>query len=101
MSEQTLSMPQAARLFPSRHPGRDRVTTQTLVNWILRGKHGVRLEGVYTPQGWLTSREAVGRFLGRLDAHSGRVPPAGQSDYDHEVAEAAADAVLKAAGVIP
>jgi hypothetical protein len=70
LDETTLSLSQAAKLFPPFRAGRP-VHSATLCRWILRGARSpdgsvVRLEAVRRPAGWLTSKQAVQRFLDRL-----------------------------------
>lgn len=35
----------------------------TLVRWIVRGAHGVRLDGCRIGRNWVTSSEALNRFI--------------------------------------
>jgi hypothetical protein len=70
LSETTLSLSQAARIIPPYRLDRP-VHPATLTRWILSGVRGpdgsrIRLEAIRRPSGWLTSREAVERFLTRL-----------------------------------
>ncbi len=69
-SESSLSLYQAARLLP---PGRgDRpVTISCILRWILHGSRGpsgemVKLEAVRLGSRWVTSREALQRFVEAL-----------------------------------
>lgn len=47
-----------------------------VANYCQRGVQGVILEGIHGPDGWLTSRPAVLRFLARLHLKTGGVVPA-------------------------
>lgn len=47
----------------------EKVSPSSLCRWILRGKHGVRLDAVRMGGGgWWTSREALARFAAALSA---------------------------------
>jgi hypothetical protein len=68
--ETLLSLPQAAALLPPGRAGRP-VSKSTLIDWIDPGTKGpagelVRLEAVRCGRRWLTSREALARFMARL-----------------------------------
>ena len=88
-AEEHLSLGQAAKLIPSvmcEGEARRSVTRTTVLRWVTRGfivpgqpegeRVKVKLEAVRLPVGFLTSREAVGRFLkaiqpGGLQGESG------------------------------
>lgn len=75
-AEAVLSIPEAAALFAGRRPGK-RVNVATVYRWARRGVRGVRLEAVAVGGMLKTSREAVLRFLERLNARrSGAGEPA-------------------------
>lgn len=64
-SEQLIRISQAAKLVPS--PRGTPTNPSTLVRWILRGKRGVRLDGVLlSGDCWWTSRQALERFSAEL-----------------------------------
>jgi hypothetical protein len=70
LSETVRNLTEAANLFPSFRNGRP-VHPATLTRWILKGVRGpngacVRLEALKRPAGWITSVEAVERFLAAL-----------------------------------
>jgi hypothetical protein len=67
MAEGLLSLVQAAALLP---PVRGkRVATSSIFRWIVRGKHGVRLEGIRLHGGgWWTSKAALARFAAAVTA---------------------------------
>src|SRR5262245_15722774 len=84
LEEGPIGMAEAARLLPS--IGGRRLHATTVVVWITRGKRGVYLEG-YRGSGksWLTSRQAVVRFLAAitsLDSQVERNPT--QEDVDED-----------------
>jgi hypothetical protein len=67
--ESLLTLPQAAALLPGRR-GRP-VSVASLTRWIQQGVRGpagqrVRLEGVRLGGRWLTTAQALDRFVGRL-----------------------------------
>ena len=62
--EELLTTGQAAALLPARC-GRKRHPS-TIYRYIVDGYQGVKLEGVKLPCGWMTSREAVARFIQAL-----------------------------------
>jgi hypothetical protein len=69
-SESTLSLSEAAKLLPPRRRGA-RPTSSCILRWILDGAKSpsgdrVHLEAVRLPSGWITSREALQRFVERL-----------------------------------
>jgi hypothetical protein len=55
--------------------GRIRVHLSTVIRWVRRGCRGVRLEAVRVGGRWVTSREALDRFVERLNQPSGSSPP--------------------------
>jgi hypothetical protein len=66
-AEGALTLPEAAKLVPAKGT-RSRSTT-TLLRWILRGHHGIRLEGAVGADGRrITSRQALARFLAAITA---------------------------------
>src|SRR5262245_55306405 len=73
MSETLIARAQAARLLPTPRQGKP-VQVRTGVRWIRRGVGGARLEAARAGGRWITSREAVARFLAALTAsHSSRL----------------------------
>jgi hypothetical protein len=69
-TESTLSLAAAARLVPPARGGK-RTHLSTLLRWIVRGAKApdgspVRLEAIRLGGRWLTSREALQRFVERL-----------------------------------
>ena len=74
--EQTHPLPEACGFIPSTRPGK-KVNVSTMTRWITKGSHGVKLEAVRVPGGWLTSREAIQRFVERLTEAHGSTEHAG------------------------
>jgi hypothetical protein len=81
-TEKLLNISQAAKRFPPYRAGRP-VHAATVTRWILSGIRGpggqrIRLEAVRRPAGWLTSVEAIERFLlaltPELDGSSASTP---------------------------
>src|SRR5262245_49242889 len=70
MTESTLTLSQACKVLPHGRNG-SRPHLSTLLRWIMRGVKSsdgrfVKLEAVRFGQKWLTSREAVARFVDSL-----------------------------------
>lgn len=68
--EPLISLSQAATKFPG-HRGANRLHTATITRWILRGVKApdgrtVRLQAVRGGHRWLTSEQALARFLAAL-----------------------------------
>jgi hypothetical protein len=77
-TETLLNISQAAKRFPPYRAGRP-VHGATVTRWILSGIRGpggqrIRLEAVRRPAGWLTSVEAIERFLLALTLTLGSTP---------------------------
>ena len=69
-AESTLTLTEAARLVPPGHGGK-KTHISTLLRWILDGVTSpsgekVRLEGARLGSRWITSKEALQRFMDRL-----------------------------------
>jgi len=62
LSETMISLAQAAKLFPPTRRNKA-VHVSTILRWILDGSRGVRLEAVRAGSRWITSVEAVSRYL--------------------------------------
>lgn len=62
LEEQTLTFAQARRFLPGSPPN------QTLRRWAIQGVDGVKLETVKVGGRRFTSKEAIDRFLTRLNA---------------------------------
>ena len=62
LSDELLTLPQAAALFPRRRAG-SKVSTSTLWRWYSRGSRGVRLEVVRIGGQVLTTRDAIRDFI--------------------------------------
>jgi hypothetical protein len=74
-SETPLSLASAAKLIPPARSGKA-THLSTLLRWILHGARGpagetVRLEAIRIGSRWLTSREAIQRFVERLTPRLG------------------------------
>lgn len=99
-TEQLLTLVQAARLFPPARLGRP-VSHSTIWRWIRRGvsiEGGsvVRLEVVRLSGRWLTSREAISRFVARQTPVGAAETPAPRtSGQRRRAAERASDALEK------
>jgi len=69
LSETVLTMGQAAKLFPSTR-GAKCIHVTTITRWIMKGKkfegRFIKLEGAFLPGGLRTTREAINRFMQRL-----------------------------------
>jgi hypothetical protein len=81
MNEELLSLAEAARarIVPPARGGK-RVHISTLLRWISKGAPGpdgqrVYLEALRVPRGWLTSRDAIHRFVERLTPRPGGDAP--------------------------
>lgn len=77
-----LTLAAAAKIIPS-HRGKG-TSQSTLRTWILRGRHGVFLDGVRGSNGWLTTRDAITRFLTESSEHAAAqvVTPVLQSERE-------------------
>ncbi len=79
----------------------EQVRPATLVRWMLRGKQGVKLDGVKLGgKGWFTSREGLSRFAAALSAKAAGLEEViqfatGQADRERR-AKAAMDAMNRA-----
>lgn len=62
LSDDLLSLPQAAALFPRRRGG-SKVSTSTLWRWYARGSRGVRLEVARIGGQVYTTRDAIRDFI--------------------------------------
>jgi len=76
-----------AKLVPP--PRGKSVAAETLVRWIVQGKHkgAVKLEGFTKGQGWYSSVAALGRFFGALTRR--KLPPEIQTVNERRAAAAA------------
>ena len=72
LSEDQLWLKDACRLFPPHRQGRP-VHYSALLRWVLTGvKVGgreIKLEAIHLPRGWLTSKQAVARFVAAQQTH--------------------------------
>lgn len=64
--ERVLTLAQAREHLPRRRGKQPAATT--VWRWIVKGSRGVTLDGLRTPSGWVTSVEAISRFLAVLAA---------------------------------
>jgi hypothetical protein len=64
-TEKLVTFAEGAKLFPPRRQGRP-VHPITLWRWARVGHHGIKLEAARLPSGWVTSVEALRRFVERL-----------------------------------
>ena len=65
LSEELLTLSQAARFCPRRRQGK-KPHLSTLYRWATRGSRGVMLETLQTPGGLCTSKEGLRRFFNQL-----------------------------------
>jgi hypothetical protein len=93
LREGPISMAEAARLLGPRSTGKLRQPA-TVAGYCARGCRGVRLQGVYGPEGWITSAAAVQRFLAEFHARFAGTPAV---DIPNPVREAAEAEVNEAA----
>lgn len=68
-TEEILTLNQAARQIPG-----GAVSLCTMYRWRLKGVHGVKLECLRVGQEWRTSREAILRFIARLNPTTAAPP---------------------------
>ncbi len=88
-----------ARLIPSSKAG-SKIDVSTVVGWIMRGSRGIKLERLRTPAGWVTSKEAVARFVERLtEAHGSNEHAGSMTPTARRKAAEKADRELEAMGV--
>lgn len=80
LKEELITPTEAARLVPrARGRSGQKVSAQTVVAWMIRGVKGVYLEHLRQPRGWLTTPQAVQRFLAALaELERGKAGPAAQ-----------------------
>jgi hypothetical protein len=102
LAETTLGLSAAARRLPPLRGGRP-VHAATLCRWIITGIRGpdggrVRLEAVRVGGAWMTSLEALERFLAALSARAGDATAPRTPGQRRRASEAAAKE-LKAAGI--
>jgi hypothetical protein len=72
--EKLITFSEAARVVPSRHPGR-KLATVTVWRWAEYGVQGIKLESVYVGGSRYTSREALQRFaMATTTARQGGTP---------------------------
>jgi hypothetical protein len=74
LSDELLTLPQAAALFPRRREG-SRVSTTTLWRWYSRGSRGVRLEVARVGGQVYTTRDAIRDFIHARSATGGAAVP--------------------------
>lgn len=66
LAEGTISMTQAAELFPRPHGRRKPLAWRTVERFCIGGKAGIRLDGARIKGEWHTSVPAIQRFLTAL-----------------------------------
>jgi hypothetical protein len=101
--ETLLPLADAAKFVPPGHGGK-RTHLSTLLRWICRGARGPKGERVYlealrAPRGWLTSREALQRFLVALTPTPGELAPTPRTPGQRQRASDRAAAALERAGI--
>src|SRR4051812_28978954 len=81
-NEKRLSLAEAARLIPPTRLDRP-VAVSTLIRWVTQGVQGVRLEAFRLGWRWVTTEEAIDRFMETLTAQrlgeNAVADPAGKS----------------------
>src|SRR5262245_48148137 len=100
--EELLSLAEAAQRLPNRRMGRP-VSPSCIWRWIVEGVKGptgqrVRLEGAKVGGAWLTSVEALERFIVRLtptepQEQAGAVTPAARARQKAKAADLASELV--------
>ena len=75
LTDELLTLPQAAKLFPRRRRG-SKVSTTTLWRWYTTGSRGVRLEVVRVGGSIYTTADSIRQFI---EARSGTATPAPQT----------------------
>jgi len=74
LSDELLTLPQAAALFPRRRGG-SKVSTSTLWRWYTRGSRGVRLEVARVGGSVYTTRDAIRDFIAARSLNGGAPVP--------------------------
>jgi hypothetical protein len=74
LSDELLTLPQAAALFPRRRAG-SKVSTTTLWRWYTRGSRGVRLEVARVGGQVYTTRDAIRDFVAARSVAGGAPVP--------------------------
>jgi hypothetical protein len=74
LSDELLTLPQAAALFPRRRGG-TKVSTTTLWRWYARGSRGVRLEVARVGGQVYTTRDAIRDFVQARSVADGALVP--------------------------
>lgn len=74
LSDELLTLPQAAALFPRRRGG-SKVSTSTLWRWYTRGSRGVRLEVARVGGSVYTTRDAIRDFITARSAPGRAIVP--------------------------
>jgi hypothetical protein len=92
--EKLLSLRDAAQLLPRSRNGRP-THPSTILRWILHGLRGRKLEGARLGGRWITSAEALERFVSPAEGGGGGVATA----QGRPSAEAATDRELDALGL--
>ncbi len=99
LSERTISLAEAAALIPSSRRGRPTHTSR-LVRWIVQGAEGphgiVKLDAARLGRSWITSKEALQRFVEALTPTAPGTPTmraATARRKEHEHAELALEKI--------
>lgn len=61
--EELMNLVDAAKLIPSNHSGKGCAHVASILRWIQKGSNGIHLGAVRCGGKWVTSREAIARFL--------------------------------------
>ena len=93
LTEALLTLTQAAATLPSKPHA------STIHRWRLRGVRGIRVETIMVGGRRYTSREALERFSVRLTASAAGTPPPARTSKQRQKAIAAAETVLRDAGI--
>jgi hypothetical protein len=78
LTDELLTLPQAAALFPRRRAG-SKVSTTTLWRWYSRGSRGVRLEVARVGGQVYTTRDAIRDFIQARSVAGGAPVPQAQA----------------------
>jgi hypothetical protein len=95
-SEELLTFAEAAKLIPSRHPGR-RVSVTTIWRWATEEKFGLLMESLWAGGTRYTSREAIQRYCAAMTA--ARQKAALDSPKQRRLKQAKVEAELDAKGI--
>ncbi len=97
LSEQVITLSDVPAHVPPLRAGKP-ITTQAVYNWTISGVRGIRLERAKLGGVWVTSLEAIQRFMERLTA-AAEAPPASAAEKAGRRRSEAARKELAALGI--